>query len=215
MRIGNNTVNIRNATINVRQFTPFVPVTFVAAAAATTPADGSTSSPGLTIVIPKPTGTVTGDYMIATIRVSAAAHIVTPPVGWFIVDNDGLARSYVKAAVPGEPATFTWTIAPAGRANSPRTGCISVYRGQTPIAEAINSEDVETPDTNIITFPDAASTQRGAALICISATKLNFSGANADFTATFPLVKAIEHSSVTGPYPQCQLSTISHLLDIV
>src|SRR5678810_1476683 len=64
----------------------------------------------------KPTGTVSGDVMVAHL-IDEGNHTITPPSGWTQIDNQLVtsgssirAASFYKVAGGSEPSSYTWTI---------------------------------------------------------------------------------------------------------
>jgi hypothetical protein len=93
----------------------------------------ATIKTGTTIQIVKPTGTASGDMMLAALTVSGTVAI-TPPAGWSQVVStaNGTAltqTTFTKIAGASEPASYSWTLAAA----RPTSGAIVVYRGATAI----------------------------------------------------------------------------------
>jgi len=89
-------------------------------------------TPGLTI--PKPTGTVAGDFMVAAIGVQDDSVTITPPSGWTLVrrmdqasGTDNSLAIYTKAAGASEPATYTWAL--SGSNYSHAVGGIQSFSG--------------------------------------------------------------------------------------
>lgn len=66
------------------------------------------------VTVNKPSGTVSGDVMIATIGVRPLAAVVTKPSGWTAIRRvDGANASlitYWKVAGGSEPASYTWSV---------------------------------------------------------------------------------------------------------
>ncbi|MDO8540474.1 MAG: choice-of-anchor D domain-containing protein [Opitutaceae bacterium] len=69
------------------------------------------------LLINKPTGVVSGDFMLAGVSVGSTATI-TPPSGWTLVRSisDGLKMSvYRKLAGASEPSSYTWSISTSSK----------------------------------------------------------------------------------------------------
>jgi hypothetical protein len=92
------------------------------------------------LAISKPTGTVSGDFMIASIAVRPNTATITAPSGWTLVrllvnSNDpvGEAQAVYRLLAGGsEPSSYTWTIS----ANTGAVGGILTFTGvntSTPI----------------------------------------------------------------------------------
>jgi MSHA biogenesis protein MshQ len=107
----------------------------------------ASSGGGSPLTINKPTGTVSGDVMIASIAAVPSTVTITPPAGWNLIrtvtqTTSGTATStsklatYSRAAGPGEPASYTFSLT----AHSGAVGGIASFIG----ADTITPVDVET-----------------------------------------------------------------------
>lgn len=70
----------------------------------------ATASSSLTIT--KPSGTVSGDVLVAFVNIVRASLIDTPPSGWTAINTAGSYTQwsvYWKVAGASEPADYTWT----------------------------------------------------------------------------------------------------------
>jgi MSHA biogenesis protein MshQ len=97
---------------------------------------------GLTIA--KPTGTVSGDYMVAAIGVQDEDVTITPPSGWTLVrrieqssGTDNALAVYTKAAGGSEPASYTWSFSDFDHA----VGGIQSFSGVDTANGPVNVED--------------------------------------------------------------------------
>ncbi|MEO6452650.1 MAG: DUF2341 domain-containing protein [Ginsengibacter sp.] len=129
----------------------------------------------LSLVITKPTGTVSGDVMIAAISVRPNTATITPPSGWTLIRRTNNAAStahshatYWKAAGGSEPANYTWSFsASTGSAggistfyNVNTTSPINVENGQTTasaLTHASPSVTTTLANTIIVTTHSFAS----------------------------------------------------------
>lgn len=107
--------------------TPTPPPGSIALRAATSANNGSGGS---SLTISKPTGTASGDVLIAHIAVQTAGNTITPPSGWNLIvrkDTSSLlsTAAYWKLASPSEPASYQWSFGTAGEAS----GGIAGYTG--------------------------------------------------------------------------------------
>ncbi len=80
-------------------------------------ATGTTSATATTtLTITKPTGTASGDVLIASISVDTGSSItITPPTGWTLVTRQNLTTTvgqgvYYKVAGGSEPTSYAWTL---------------------------------------------------------------------------------------------------------
>lgn len=90
---------------------------------------GTSNASSTSIVISKPTGTVSGDVLLAIIDGNNTP-VITPPSGWTLVDSvnttvTAVISIYSKVASGSEPSTYTWTLDSAQR----NSGAISSFSG--------------------------------------------------------------------------------------
>jgi MSHA biogenesis protein MshQ len=107
--------------------------------------------PGL--VISKPAGTVSGDFMVAAIGVQDDSVTITPPSGWTLVrrtnqgsGTDNSLAIYTKAAGGSEPWSYTWTI--TGSNYSHAVGGIQSFSGVDTTNGPVNAEDGQTTSSS-------------------------------------------------------------------
>ena len=99
-----------------------------------------------TLTITKPTGTIAGDVMIASISVRPNTATITAPSGWTLVrrvnNSNSTANSlaiYDKVAGGSEPASYSWTFSTSTGA----AGGIQTFSG----VDTVNPIDVEAGQT--------------------------------------------------------------------
>ena len=134
----------RDATERITARTLSAPgtVSFRAAAGANN-AGGSTS-----LTITRPTGTQTGDVLLAQVTTAAATATVTAPAGWTLqnstADTGNNVRDllYWRVAAANDPTSWNWTFSSSLKAS----GGITVYSGVDP-ASPINAAAVTTNGT--------------------------------------------------------------------
>ncbi|HEX9833054.1 MAG TPA: DUF6701 domain-containing protein, partial [Mycobacterium sp.] len=125
--------------------------------------------PGL--IIPKPTGTVSGDFMVAAIGVRDDSVTITPPSGWTLVrrmnqgsGSDNSLAIYTKAAGGSEPATYTWNI--SGSNYSDAVGGIQSFSGVDTTNGPVNAEDGQsTSSSTSHATPDITPTVANTMLV--------------------------------------------------
>jgi MSHA biogenesis protein MshQ len=125
-------------------------------------------TPGLTI--PKPTGTVAGDFMVAAIGIQDDAATITPPSGWTLVrridqatGTDNSLAVYTKAAGASEPASYTWGV--SGSTYSHAVGGIQSFSG-VDTAAAVNLENGQaTASSTSHATPDITPTVANTMLV--------------------------------------------------
>jgi len=84
------------------------------------------------LAINKPTGTVQGDVMFASIAIRPETGTITAPSGWTLVrrvnntnSNENTLATYYKVAGTGEPASYTWSFSTSSGA----AGGITTFTG--------------------------------------------------------------------------------------
>jgi hypothetical protein len=121
------------------------------------------------LTISKPTGTTSGDVMIAAIAFRPPGATLTPPSGWTLIrrtnqmaTNTSAQATYRKVAGGSEPVSYTWTLstspATLGAAGGimtfygiDTTNPVNVESGQaTPSALTHSTPSVTTTVTNTI-----------------------------------------------------------------
>src|SRR5512140_3081730 len=99
---------------------------------------GTNGAGSTSLVLSTPTGTQSGDVLIAQIVINSTSSVVTPPTGWTLILTTKSTSSveeatFYKAATSSEPGNYTWTFA----ASQPATGAIASLVG----ADATNPVD--------------------------------------------------------------------------
>ena len=116
--------------------------------------------------IPKPTGTIQDDVMIASIGIRPETIIITPPSGWTLVrrmNNTNQFQNslavYIKVAGTSEPSDYMWSFSATGRCSGgilafsgvDTTNPINVENGQsTPHSLSHSTPSVTTTVANTI-----------------------------------------------------------------
>jgi hypothetical protein len=137
-----------------------------------------------TIVINKPTGTVPGDVLVASIAVNGAS-TPTAPSGWIqIAAVTGASNprlySYYRVAGSGEPTIYTWTLS-AAVANSGGIARYSGVNNATPLDSAATQASSATAVSSLA-VPAVTTVTNGAMLV--GAAAINSS--NETITITSP-----------------------------
>lgn len=124
------------------------------------------------LTIPKPTGTVAADVMIASVTVNPSTVTITPPGGWALINEvvQGTATSsrlatYYRVAGTGEPASYTWTF--SGGTHAGAVGGIMSFVGvdnATPI-DAQAGGPTASNTTHVA--PSVTTTQPNGMLVTI------------------------------------------------
>jgi hypothetical protein len=127
-----------------------------------------------TVVIPKVTGTMTGDFMVAVVNGPYdGTHTWTAPSGWTLVNqaNTGAVSLeslvYTKTAGGSEPSSYTWTY---GGTAGAMNGGILCYRGTsgfTTVTSGLNPKANTGTTANPQSIPTLAnSTTSGRTTFC-------------------------------------------------
>jgi hypothetical protein len=151
------------------------PGTAPAYAAASSPAAANASGGATTLVVNKPGGTASGDFLVAAFSVSGgtSATVSAVPAGWTLIrrtDNgtNVSVLTYRKFAAGGEPATYTWTFGSSRRAS----GSILRYTG-VDTASPVGASSGQTGSGTTVTAPAITPTVNNSALVGVFGTNTN------------------------------------------
>lgn len=105
------------------------------------PAGGSTpafrsaaenyATTGTSLTITKPSGTASGDLLVAVIYFNGNSNTITPPSGWTSIggfstfSSGATSEWYYKIAGGSEPADYTWT----GTSSNRNSGVVATFTG--------------------------------------------------------------------------------------
>ena len=111
-----------------------------------------------TLVLPRPSGTVSGDVLLASVALRSTTAI-TAPAGWTLVRVDPRATVfrqaiYVHVAGGAEPASYTWTFASA----RPAVGTIAAYSGVDSANPIVAHSGIDSAGSASITAPSLTTT---------------------------------------------------------
>ncbi len=133
----------------------------------------TTSTTVTSIAVPKPAGTVSGDFLLADIS-ERGTPTITPPSGWTLLNSTASGTTvtdavYYKVAGSSEPASYTFSFSTATSA----TGAIMGYVG-VDTTNPIDTSGVVT-DTNVTshTAPAVTTTSPDDMLLVILASDGN------------------------------------------
>lgn len=121
------------------------------------------STAAATLVVNKPTGTVTNDVMVA-FSGSSVGLGWAPPAGWTqigatVVASDVDCKAWFKVVLAGEAASYSW----AGTSDNPVVQ-IATFRG-VDTTGPVNANSVDTSNTTQnVTGPSVTSTAHGLVL---------------------------------------------------
>jgi transcriptional regulator CtsR/regulation of enolase protein 1 (concanavalin A-like superfamily) len=160
-------------------------------------AAASKSAASGTLTINKPTGTVAGDLMVASISVRPNTSTIGAPLGWTLVrrvdntnSNPNSLATYYKAAGSSEPASYAWTF----NASAGAAGGIQCFTG----VDTSNPVDVEagqnTANDVILTAPSVTTGALNEMLVTSHAF-----ASSATFTKPTGMTEAFDVASVTVP----------------
>ncbi len=157
-RVSDGTDFSAPATVSITVSAPGSGITLRAVASG---ANAKTTS----LVLPKPTGTVAGDVLLASVAVRTTTAI-TPPAGWTLVRVDPRATTfrqavYVHVAGGGEPASYTWTF-PGAR---PAVGTIAAYEGVDTANPIVAHNGIDSAGSASITAPSVTTTVPNTRLV--------------------------------------------------
>jgi hypothetical protein len=118
--------------VSVALWLTLVPGSAQAAITFVAPASAQNAAGATTLAIPKPTGVLEGDVMVATVTAKETG-TVTAPSGWTAIKNltQGTALrqvTYYKVATASEPTSYSWSLGTSRAAS----GGIADYRGVNP-----------------------------------------------------------------------------------
>jgi Domain of unknown function (DUF1929)/Bacterial Ig domain/Kelch motif len=135
-------------------------ITFRAASAA---ANGT----GTSLVVPKPTGTATGDVLLASVAVRGVPAIAAP-AGWSLVRTDPRGTIlkqavYVKVAGATEPASYMWTFS----VSKPAAGGISAFAGVDTASPVNASGGQANLSAAAVTAPSVTTTAANTMLVAL------------------------------------------------
>ncbi|MDQ8047156.1 MAG: hypothetical protein AAGC46_05975, partial [Solirubrobacteraceae bacterium] len=116
--------------------------------------------PPYSMTLTKPTGTTTGDLMIASIATSGWYSANSGPSGWTELSSNGSSSTtYYKVATASEPASYTFT-GPSGGGNL--AGGILTFSGVDPNNPIQETQQTTSGTAATVTFPNATSVLAGS-----------------------------------------------------
>ena len=131
----------------------------------------SSTASGGTLTVNKPTGTLSGDVMLASITVVTNTSTVTAPAGWGLVQsvnqtngNTSRLYTYYKVAGAAEPASYAWTFSGA---NVGTVGGIASFTGVDTASPIDASASQTTASSTSHTAPSVTTTVAGDMLVTI------------------------------------------------
>lgn len=140
--------------------------------------EANSGASGNSITVPKPSGTVEGDILIASIYFNDRNQVVTAPSGWVLIDffNTGdpsaSCGAWYKIAGGSEPTDYTWT---STGSVSRRAGTIACFSG---------SFDSNPEDAAVVRTQGAA-TSAGITTVSDCAMVVYLGGVDASAGATW------------------------------
>jgi len=194
---------------------PDVAVNYQVTGTLTAPAYASdtsqvTSTAATTLGIGRPSGTATGDLLVAGITFAGGTGTLIPPAnvptGWTLIKradnttNVGMA-TYYKVAGSSEPATYTWTFSTSVRAS----GGIVRYTGAN-TSDPIDTFNLATGNDTTspfrVTTPSVTTSTNQEALVGFYGI-----GAKATWTASSGLTEQFDAQNMNAAGPSSEGST--------
>ena len=156
------------------------------------------ASAGSTLTVPRPTGTVSEDTMIATVAVSPSGTTVTAPSGWNLIRkvtqstaNSSDLYTYYKVAGLAEAASYAWSFS-SGHAGA--VGGISAFSGADPNFPIDAENGVATASSLNHAAPTLSTTQADSMLVTIHEY-----ASSSTWMPNAGMTEAVEVSSRTAP----------------
>ena len=166
--------------------------------ATATAQDFSCFGPNATAAVTKPAGTVSGDYMIATVG-AAGNGTETVPSGWTLLAQNTAGQSqkvYGKLAGGSEPASYSWTSAGFCAGPSSIVVSIDTYTGVDPAQPITTGASTNYSSTASMPAPNDTALEAGSMRISSAAAYRN----NSTLTTTSwsTLTSATSRNIVNG-----------------
>ncbi len=156
------------------------------------------------LVLTAPTGTQSGDVLIAQVVINSASSVITAPSGWALVlaTKSGSSveeATFYKAATASEPASYTWTFG----ASQPATGAITSYSGVNAVAPIDAKSGKYNSSTATATFAQITTTAPNDMLLAFVGVSGNTSVTPpAGFTEVYDLRNTASSSGKTAEMSQ-------------
>lgn len=163
-------------------------------AATATALDASAAATSITVN--KPTGTASGDLLLASVTLRISSATITPPAGWTQVASGGASSitlaTFIKVAGGSEPSSYTFTTSLAGR----QAAGIDRITGADPITPVdVHSSASGTAATSLVAAAVDPSSADTLLVACFgfstgTATVTNPGGMTSDWSFTASAVSA-------------------------
>jgi hypothetical protein len=130
-------------------------------------ASSASSRAGTSLSVPRPSGTQSGDVLVASLDVGGAPQI-TAPAGWTLVRSDVAPGSFVKAtywhlAAESEPASYTWTFSSSQLV----IGLMLAYTGVDPANPVDASSGQANASSTSVVAPSVNASAAGSMLVML------------------------------------------------
>jgi hypothetical protein len=137
----------------------------------------------LSVVIPKPTGTVDGDKLQVLIQISRLGVTFTAPSGWTLKDSDtaNIGAYYYEKTASSEPSDWTWTASVGG--DTAAVGLCAALYDDAGAGTPVTSVYTKTVDTSADTTADNTGVTPTAAPGELLLALIGGQGALATFSA--------------------------------
>ncbi len=155
--------------------------------------------PAAGLIIPKPTGTVIGDVMVATVMARPVGVTFTAPSGWALVRSTSQSTgpsikfvSYYKVAGAAEPSNYTWTL--GGSLSAGAAGGILTFSG----VDATTPVNVEGGNTTALGYTHTANGVTTTTANTMLVSSHGFPSAS-PFTPPTGMTESVDRSSLPTP----------------
>lgn len=162
-------------------------------------ASSASITSGTTVTVTKPTGTVAGDVMVATVIARPVGATITAPTGWVLVRSTSQSAgpsikfaTYYKVAGASEPANYTWTL--GGSANSGVVVGVGSFSG-VDNTSPINVEGGNTTAFGYIHRANGVTTTLANTMVVSS----HGFPSSSPFTPPTGMTEFVDRSSLTTP----------------
>jgi len=162
-------------------------------------ANSASITSGTTLTVTKPSGTVAGDVLVATVMARPSGVTFTAPSGWVLVRSTTQSAgpslrfvTYYKVAGASEPASYSWTL--GGSSTSGAVGGIGSFSGVS------NSSPINAEGGNTTPY---AYTHTANSITTTSANTMVVSShgfpSSSPFSPPTGMTEFVDRSSLTRP----------------
>ncbi len=160
-------------------------------------ASGAAPSGTLTLTVPVPGATLSGDLLVATIAVRPSTSTITAPAGWTLRirtnQSSGVANAqaiYYRVATGSEPASYSWTFS----TSTGSAGGMVAFSGVDPVTPIDVSAG--TANSSSLSQPAPSVTTTVANTMVVTSHSMSSS---ATWTPPAGMAEAVDRASLTVP----------------